>query len=43
MDRLGIECVVKLREDYRNGAANMIQDSVDFFVKAIGGKTVSGR
>jgi acetyl esterase/lipase len=43
MDSLGIECVMKLREDYRNGAGNMIQDSVEFFVKAIGGKTVSGR
>jgi hypothetical protein len=43
MDRLGIECVMKLHEDYRNGAGNMIQDSVDFLVKAIGGKTVSSR
>jgi acetyl esterase/lipase len=43
MDRLGIECVMKLRDDYRKGTGNMIQDSVNFLVNAIGGKTASGR
>jgi acetyl esterase/lipase len=32
MDRLGILCVLKLREDYRNSPGNIIQGSVNFFV-----------
>jgi len=32
MNRLGIRCVLKLREDYRNSSRNIIQDSVNFFV-----------
>jgi len=34
MDRLGIQCILKRREDYRNSAGNLIQDSVDFFIKS---------
>jgi acetyl esterase/lipase len=32
MDRLGIVCVLKLREDYRSSSSNIIQDSVNFFI-----------
>ena len=32
MDGLGITCVLKLQEDYRNSPGNIITDSVNFFV-----------
>jgi acetyl esterase/lipase len=35
MDRLGIPCVLKLREDYGN-PSGMIRDSVQFFIEAFG-------
>ena len=34
MDRLGIMCVLKLREDYRNSSGNITRDNVKFFVDA---------
>jgi acetyl esterase/lipase len=32
MDRLGIRCELKLREDYRGSSGNLIQGSVNFFI-----------
>lgn len=43
MDGLGIQCVMKLREDYKKSPGNMIQDSVDFFVNAFAMEKGAGR